>query len=310
MIRLNRQIAIDMDDIDHKAIIAKLSAGERTELTGRTNTHGLLRLAVHGGLVVLLGSAVAFGVPYWQLLVLPQGVLIVFLFTLLHETSHDTVFRSRWLNRAVGTVCGFLNFIPATWFRFFHFAHHRFTHDPQRDPELASPKPVTVWQYAKYLSGIPFWASMVKVLIENSLGPNRDEFVPDRARRKVVLESRWHMVAYSSFLAGSLLVGTDVLLWAWIIPVLVGQPFLRAYLLAEHALCPHVANMLENTRTTFTNRFIRFFAWNMPYHAEHHAYPAVPFHKLPRFHRHVRDYLAVTERGYARFHRRLLASLE
>jgi fatty acid desaturase len=42
--------------------------------------------------------------------------------------------------------------------------------------------------------------------------------------------------------------------------------------------------MLENTRTTFTNAFVRRFAWNMPYHAEHHAYPAVPFHALPRLH--------------------------
>ncbi|MGO4840776.1 fatty acid desaturase, partial [Rhizobiaceae sp. 2RAB30] len=76
-----------------------------------------------------------------------------------------------------------------------------------------------------------------------------------------------------------------------------------------HTRCPHVANMLENTRTTFTTTLVRFVAWNMPYHAEHHAYPAVPFHKLPRFHQVVRDHLKVTERGYARFNRRLWAGL-
>ena len=92
-------------------------------------------------------------------------------------------------------------------------------------------------------------------------------------------------------------------------PVLFGQPFLRAYLLAEHARCPHVANMLENTRTTFTTALVRFVAWNMPYHAEHHAYPAVPFHKLPRFHQIVRAHLRSTERGYVRFHRRFAGDL-
>lgn len=55
---------------------------------------------------------------------------------------------------------------------------------------------------------------------------------------------------------------------------------------------------LENTRTTRTLALVRLFAWNMPYHAEHHAYPAVPFHALPRLHGHVRARLANLEPGY------------
>ena len=79
------------------------------------------------------------------------------------------------------------------------------------------------------------------------------------------------------------LFGQSWIFWCWMLPLVLGQPFLRAYLLTEHRLCPQVANMFENTHTTFTNRVIRFLAWNMPYHAEHHAYPAVPFYKLPQF---------------------------
>lgn len=299
-----------MDRIDHKAIIAGLSVQDRADLTARTNRHGLSRLAVHFGLIAFGAWGIAAEIPYWQLLLLPQGVLIVFLFTLLHETSHDTVFRLGALNKTVATVCGFFIFIPAVWFRYFHFAHHRFTHDLKRDPELARPKPVTFWQYAVYLSGIPFWISMARVLATNMAGPNRDEFVPEKARGRVVTEARWHVLAYIVLAGLSVASGSSLLLWVWLLPVLLGQPFLRAYLLAEHALCPHVANMLENTRTTFTNRLIRFLAWNMPYHAEHHAYPTVPFHKLPQFHRHVRQHLAVTEQGYARFHRRMLATFD
>jgi len=92
-----------------------------------------------------------------------------------------------------------------------------------------------------------------------------------------------------------------LLLWLWILPVLIGQPFLRAYLLAEHGLCPPGADMLENSRTTFTNRIIRALAWNMPYHAEHHAYPAVPFHQLPALHDRVRAHLKTTSAGYGEF---------
>ena len=93
------------------------------------------------------------------------------------------------------------------------------------------------------------------------------------------------------------------------VPALLGQPFLRAYLMAEHGRCPQVADMLANSRTTFTTAAMRRLAWNMPYHAEHHAYPAVPFHALPRFHELAKAHLKTTERGYARFHRRFAAAL-
>jgi fatty acid desaturase len=65
--------------------------------------------------------------------------------------------------------------------------------------------------------------------------------------------------------------------------------------------------MFLNTRTTFTNRLVRFLAWNMPYHAEHHVFPAVPFHKLPDLHRLTRAHLGPTAEGYAAFSRAYLA---
>ena len=132
-----------------------------------------------------------------------------------------------------------------------------------------------------------YWTGMARVVVANAAGRNRDDFVPEKGRDKVVSEARAFLIAYAVLLAGSLAAQSALLLWVWIVPVLVGQPFLRAYLLAEHTLCPHVANMLENTRTTFTTRLVRFIAWNMPYHAEHHSYPAVPFHRLPCFHQIV-----------------------
>jgi fatty acid desaturase len=36
----------------------------------------------------------------------------------------------------------------------------------------------------------------------------------------------------------------------------------------------------------------------MPYHAEHHAYPAVPFHALPALHARVRERIEHLEPGY------------
>jgi fatty acid desaturase len=47
----------------------------------------------------------------------------------------------------------------------------------------------------------------------------------------------------------------------------------------------------------------------MPYHAEHHAFPAVPFHALPAVHRILRDDLVVVSPGYIAVQREILAGL-
>ena len=173
-----------------------------------------------------------------------------------------------------------------------------------------SRKPETVGQYLLYLSGIPYWAGMVRVVLVNAAGRNRDRFVPDKSRSRIASEARAFLAAYALVILFSLVARSDMVLWIWVVPILLGQPFLRAYLLAEHARCPHVANMLENTRTTFTTRLVRFLSWNMPYHAEHHSYPTVPFHQLPRFHLIIAEHLRSTEQGYVRFHRNLVADLK
>ena len=117
------------------------------------------------------------------------------------------------------------------------------------------------------------------------------------------------LLIYSGLLAGSLYFTTTTLLFVWIVPTILGQPFLRLYLLAEHRRCPHVANMLENSRTTYTNSIVRWLAWNMPYHAEHHAYPAVPFHKLPAFHEVAKRHLQTTQTGYTAFNKDEITAL-
>ena len=295
--------------IDHRAVVMALSSADRQRLTARADGLALRHFAIHFGAILLVAAPILAKIPYWPLLMLPLGILIIFLFTALHETIHETAFRSPLLTRIVANICGFLVIVPPVWFRYFHFAHHSHTHDKANDPELASEKPRTFRQYAVYLSAIPYWIAMAKAIAANVAGPNREAFVAERARARVVREARIFAGLYALLLLASLIAGSPALLWIWIVPVLLGQPFLRAYLLAEHARCPYVANMFENTRTTFTNAVVRFITWNMPYHAEHHALPTVPFHQLPRFHEIVREHLKTTERGYARFHRSFVRDL-
>lgn len=295
--------------MDHREFVASLSAGQRQRLTEKSDRAGLMHLALHWGAIVVVGGLILAGVPGWPVLMIVQGILIIFLFTLLHETVHQTPFRSPYLNTVAGYVSGFAIGLAPYWFRFFHLAHHRYTHDPEKDPELAEAKPETVGQYIVYVSGLPVWFSHVRTLIRNAMGRCDDPFVPKGKRDRVRREARIMALCYAAIAATCIAFGNGGLLYVWILPAFLGQPFLRLYLLAEHTRCPHVANMFENTRTTFTARLVRQLAWNMPYHAEHHAYPTVPFHRLPELHRLTREHLRETERGYVRFHRKYVSDL-
>ncbi len=297
------------DPIDHRDVIASLTNEERGRLTGKSNGPGLLQFSCHLGAIVVLGALIAARVPYWPVLMLPQGILIVFLFTLLHETVHRTAFETQWLNDAVARFCSLAIALPADWFRYFHFAHHRYTQDPENDPELAFPKPETMRQYIVHVSGLPVWLGHFKTLWTNATGRCRDSYVPPKGLPKVRTEARAMIAFYAVVLLVCLYFRSTLLLYVWIVPAVLGQPFLRLYLLAEHGRCPFVANMLENTRTTFTNWFVRKLAWNMPFHAEHHAYPGVPFHQLPAFHVLIERHLKVTEAGYVRFHEKYIGTL-
>ncbi len=286
----------------HQSFLQTLSADDRARLTALTNRAGLLHLALHVGAIVVLATCVALGVPFWPLLLLPLGLFLVCLFHLLHEVSHETVFAHKALNIWTARVAGFILLIPPVWFRYFHFAHHKHTHDPAHDPELATPKPRTWPGYIWHLTGIPLWRSLLGVLWTNATHRCTAAYVPPRQIPRITAEARVFAALYALLLALSLIAGSALLFWIWVLPLLIGQPFLRAYLMAEHTDCAHVPDMFANTRTTYSTRLVRWLAWNMPYHAEHHAFPTVPFHQLPALHVLARDHLTETSDGYADFH--------
>lgn len=289
--------------MDHKAFLKDLPADTKAALTAKSDGPGLVHLSGHLALVLMLGGLIAVGVPGWWVLVPLQGVVLVFLFTLEHETTHKTPFANEALNEAVGRFCGLVILVPFTWFRYFHLAHHRYTHDPERDPELVNgAKPESWVAYLWFVSGLPYWGRLLHNFAQLLVGRDFADYIPVTAQPRIRREMRAMAVIYALALVS--LAFSPVLFWVWLLPMVLGQPALRLYLLAEHGRCAHVANMFANTRTIFTMAIVRWLAWNMPYHAEHHAMPSVPFHKLPDLHDLTAQHLQQTENGYGRYHRR------
>jgi fatty acid desaturase len=280
-------------------------------LSERSDTRGLRQLASHLVALGATGAVIALSKgSYWlaPALVL-HGLVLVFLFAPLHETIHRTAFRNRVLNDVVAWFCGLLLVLPPAYFRAFHFAHHRHTQDPARDPELAQAKPHTLGAYLRVVSGLPYWRERIATTFSHAAGRVREPFVPAAGRVRVIREARIVLGIYGAIAAVSFAAGSWLALVYWVVPALLGQPFLRLFLLAEHTGCPAVPDMLRNSRTTLSNALVRRLAWNMPYHAEHHAYPALPFHALPAAHALLEDKIAVRSPGYLAVQRQIVAGL-
>ncbi len=281
-------------------------------LARRSDAQGLAQLLWHGAMLLASGLLVwRAGGSFWLApAVLVHAVVLVFLFAPLHESVHRTAFRQRWLNDAVAWICGAVLLLPPEYFRAFHFAHHRHTQDPDRDPELAGARPDSLRRYLMQASGLLYWRQRLGSVFRHAFtGRVSEPFIAAQLRPAIVHEARWLLSFYALLLLGSLLAASWALVTYWLLPVLIGQPFLRLYLMAEHGGCPLVADMLRNSRTTRSNALVRRLAWNMPYHAEHHAYPALPFHALPAAHRLLADEIEVQAPSYLAVHRALLSQL-
>lgn len=254
---------------------------QRSDLRGLMHLGGHVASLVLTGVVVVRSWASMWAVPA----VVVHGYVLIFLFSAAHESVHRTAFRSRRLNDAVSWIAGLLLVLPSRWFRLFHAAHHRYTQQVGLDPELDGWKPPTRFGIVLHQSGLLYWQAMLGVVANLVRGRADANWIPKGHRASVIREARLNTLVYVVAIVASVVARSWLLAQIWIIPALVGQPFLRSYLLAEHTGCPIDAGIVAGTRTTLTNPVVRFFAWNMPFHAEHHAHPQIPFHRLADEHR-------------------------
>jgi fatty acid desaturase len=282
-----------------------LSGTDLRALSVRSDTRGATQLGVHVVLLAGTGWLVTVA-PGWTILptMLLLGIVQASLFAPLHETMHLTAFASRRANAMAGWLVACPSLLNWHFYAAFHLAHHRFTQEQARDPELTPPPPAGVGGYLARVAAVNYWRARFKLIADAWRGDlSAYPFIATYARARVVSSVRWMCVFVVALALGAaVLIGWWVPLAFWIGPQLLAQPLLRLYLLTEHTGCSEDADGLTNTRTTLTNPLVRLLMWNMGFHAEHHLYPSVPFHRLVDAHRALRDRLGVIQHGYARWH--------
>ena len=124
---------------------------------------------------------------------------------------------------------------------------------------------------------------------------------------RVQWEARLCLLAHAAWVVPGFLWYPD--LASILLAQLMGHALLAVFLSAEHSGLSYEGSVLERTRTTKTSGFVRYLMWNMPYHTEHHAYPAVAWHALPELHELMKDELVHTVPGYPHMHGKILGQL-
>ncbi len=290
---------------------ALLEATDLAALNDRADRPGWVQLGFH--LAVLLGGALLWGLGGAPLLrgagLLLLGWGLAFGFCAMHECGHRTAFRRKALNDAVAWWMGVLSFYNADFYRRYHQWHHRHTHQPGLDPELEDAPPSTRGAYLLELSGLPWWLGKIRSHLRGLAGHFAGlPYIPAEAAAAVSRSIRLQGCVYAAALLLSIALGHPLaLLWFWLLPLAVGQPLLRFVLLAEHGGCSTTSDGLRNTRTTLTLAPLRRLMWNMPFHTEHHLFPSIPFHALPRAHALLAPHVVHCAPGYLAVHRAFLA---
>jgi fatty acid desaturase len=217
-------------------------------------------------------------------------------FCLLHECGHDTLFRSRRLNRLAGHIAGFFALIPFGCWRRVHALHHRWTGwqdlDPTTEGLTRKPSNRALMQLANFCWR--WWLPLFSVVYRLT-----NYWHVSRLRRVLHGGSEWRALAVNAALCAM----AYAVLLAWLRPMrllrltgpglLAGLIFQDVFLLSQHTHLPQCRSergcarpFAPRDQEVFT-RSLRFPAWfsrlvllHSDAHELHHMYPNLPGYRL------------------------------
>jgi MocE subfamily Rieske [2Fe-2S] domain protein len=181
----------------------------------------------------------------------------------------------------------------STVWRWSHIRHHSDTIIIGRDPEIPVPVPPNVKLIIMGFFNLPVYPKYFKQIVLHSFGRISDaekSYIPEIEFPKVFLRARLYVAIYAGVLALAIYSRSVLPLLFVGLPYLFGSWLLPVYSLTQHAgLAENVLDHRLNCRTVYMNPTHRYLYWNMNYHVEHHMFPLVPYHALPRLHAAIKD---------------------
>lgn len=218
-----------------------------------------------------------------------------------HECGHGTAFKTPWMNEVIYQIASFMVLRSATPWRWSHARHHSDTIIVGRDPEIITERPPIWFILLMQLFDLYGGPAEIKRFLLHTVGrldAEEREYIPESERRKVYREARIYMLILLAVAA--LCIWTGSLLPAMFVGLPTFYGFIVVFLfgITQHlGLYEDVLDHRLNSRTMYLSPVLRFLYWNMNYHVEHHMYPMVPYHALPRLHAEMKHDCPAPRRG-------------
>ena len=252
-----------------------------------------------GVALLLLGGWLASLASPWSWV---AGQIIVALallqwFVILHEAGHNTLFRTRRLNRLVGHIAGVFALIPFHNWQRIHARHHKYTgwQDLDATTALLVPRAVKPWERRvmnlAWATGLPLFSVLYRMQNFWNL-PRVERYL---ARPEDVRAVRWNaLVLGLIYVVVATAAGPVTLLATFGLGLILSLMAQDVILLSQHTHMP--TNLSQGAAVRpFTpqeqepyTRSLRLPAWlsllllRFDLHELHHMYVQVPGYDLHR----------------------------
>lgn len=240
---------------------------------------GILYLLGAGGAIFL---AERLSTPWMLICCFPLYLLAaaslhgISLFT--HEAVHGTLSKNRVINGILGAACAIPVLQNFSAYRVLHLRHHQHLGE-EGDPDHYANYTRWTWlvflmNWARLIIGYPAYIIAIPIL-----GFKHGNA---RARAGILAE-----ITATALVIGIILVSPIPSAWiwhGWVIPMLIINTMVNIRGMSQHTLLEHCNDEVRGTRSILTSPVVRFFMCNENYHLEHHLYPGVPWHHLPKVH--------------------------
>ena len=258
-------------------------------------------IPAHLAVIALASCAIAGGwIPYLLVPVLSLAIGISFagLTFLAHEATHGAIVRGRTVRWIVGWI-GFLPFtlsprLWAAWHDRVHHANANLTQDPDMYPTLAEYRASGWIRFFTdtFSLGGRRWRGVLSLVLGFTVQSTHQLCV---ARQRGFLTPRAFWIAIAETTAGiavwatvAVTVGFVPFLFVFVLPLLVANTSVMAFILTNHSLSPRVEinDPLVSGLSVTAPRWVEWLTLQFGYHVEHHLFPAMSS-------RHARDVRAL-----------------
>ena len=228
----------------------------------------LMAIFTAGGWFLTVYSGFMGWLPIWA-----AGTMAAFLaywaFTPVHDATHRSLSKVKVLNDGLGWMCGVPLLSPFSAFRYMHLTHHKYTNDPERDPDYWSGGGHKWTLLLRWLTqDLHYYYIALKVTRERPLGWVAATWIGAIAINGPVFYLLFSGYAYET-----------------ITLILIPSRIAVAILAATFDWLPHDPHEVESRSDRFRATSILIDPWLTPlflfqnYHLIHHLYPAVPFYR-------------------------------